>query len=76
MSVRFISKTHQIRELKDAISRDILEGFDKIGIGIASGTCEVVGMPPLKVTVQEPDGGSQIRDLLVPNQKIKSENHQ
>ena len=56
MAVRFISRTHGIRELKDAMSRDILEAFDKEGIGIASGTYEIVGMPPIKV---EMDGAGK-----------------
>jgi len=49
MTVRFIARDSGVRALKDAMSRDILEAFDKAGIGIASGTYEVVGMPPLKV---------------------------
>ena len=66
MSVRFIVKTYGIRELKDAMSRDILEGLDKAGIGIASGTYEVVGFPPVKVQLAGPDGngsGPQQRAL-------------
>jgi small-conductance mechanosensitive channel len=69
MSVRFIVKTYGIRELKDAMSRDILEEFDKAGIGIASGTYEVVGFPPVKVQLAGPDGngsGSQQRVLPEP----------
>lgn len=49
MGLRFIAKDSGIRDLKDRMSRDILEAFDKAGVGIASGTYEVVGMPPLKV---------------------------
>jgi len=56
MSVRFVSKTHGVRELKDAMSRDILKSFDEAGIGIASGTYEVVGFPPVKVEWAGPDG--------------------
>ncbi len=51
MTVRFIVEDHGIREIKNRMSRDILEAFDQAGIGIASGTYEVVGMPPLKVQV-------------------------
>ena len=54
MSVRFIARDSGVRALKDAMSRDILEAFDKAGIGIASGTYEVVGMPPLKVELSGP----------------------
>ena len=48
-AVRFIVEDHGIRQVKNKISRDILEGLDSAGIGIASGTYEIVGMPPLKV---------------------------
>lgn len=66
MTVRFITKTHGIRELKDAMSRDILKAFDEAGIGIASGTYEVVGFPPVKVEWAGPNGGGsapQRRDI-------------
>ena len=49
LSVRFLCGTHDIRGLKDKISRDILRDLDKAGIGIASGTYEIVGVPPIKV---------------------------
>ena len=55
LSVRFLCGTHDIRGLKDRISRDILRDFDAAGIGIASGTYEIVGVPPIKVeTMQIP----------------------
>ena len=49
MSVRFVTPDHGIRAVKDAMSREILDGLDAVKIGIASGTYEVVGMPELKV---------------------------
>lgn len=45
LSVRFITKDHEIREIKDCMSRDILHEFDKAGLEIASATLEIVGMP-------------------------------
>lgn len=48
MSVRFVAEDAGIRELKDRISRDILQGLDEAGIGIASGTYNIVGLPPVK----------------------------
>jgi small-conductance mechanosensitive channel len=48
LTVRFIVREHGIRELKDAISRDILSGFDEAGISIASTTMDIVGFPPLR----------------------------
>lgn len=49
MAVRFVVEDHGIRETKNRMSRYILNGITQAGIGIASGTYEVVGMPPLKV---------------------------
>lgn len=49
LTVRFLSKTHDVRGLKDRMSRYILSELDKAGIGIASGTYDIVGMPPLRV---------------------------
>ena len=52
MSVRFVTEEHGVRKVKDAMSRDILDGFDTARISIASGTYDVVGMPELHVTVK------------------------
>ena len=49
LSVRFVVEDHGIRNVKSDISREILDQFDQVGIGIASGTYEVVGMPQLRV---------------------------
>jgi len=49
MTVRFLAKDRDIRELKDAITREILDGFDAAGIGIASSTYDIVGLPPVRV---------------------------
>ncbi len=54
MSLRFIAGDSGIRALKDKMSRDILDAFEKAGIEIASGTYEVVGMPPIEVRLAEP----------------------
>ncbi|HEY4036733.1 MAG TPA: hypothetical protein VGL94_22480 [Ktedonobacteraceae bacterium] len=40
-------REHAMREIKDAISRDILETFDQARIGIASPTFDIVGFPPI-----------------------------
>ena len=45
LSVRFITKDHEIREVKDRMSRDILDEFDKAGLEIASATLEIFGLP-------------------------------
>lgn len=49
LTVRFLTRDHGTRELKDAMSRDILADLDASGIGIASETNEVVGFPPLRI---------------------------
>ncbi|HEX4772491.1 MAG TPA: mechanosensitive ion channel domain-containing protein [Bryobacteraceae bacterium] len=49
LSVRFLCGTHDIRGLKDRISREILSGLEGSGIGIASGTYEIVGVPPIQL---------------------------
>ncbi|MDC4204351.1 MAG: mechanosensitive ion channel [Candidatus Manganitrophus sp.] len=49
MTVRFIARDYGVRELKDAMSRDILKAFDEARIGVASATFEIVGLPPLRI---------------------------
>ncbi len=51
LSIRFLCGTHDIRGLKDRISREILSGLEAANIGIASGTYEIVGVPPIRVEV-------------------------
>ena len=54
LTVRFITREHGVREVKDAISRDILAALDAAGIGIASATYEIVGLPPIRVVRDVP----------------------
>jgi small-conductance mechanosensitive channel len=49
MSVRFIAGTHGVRDVKDRMSREILDAFERAGIGIASATYDVVGFPPIRI---------------------------
>jgi hypothetical protein len=49
LAVRFLCGTHDVRGLKDRISREILSGLEAAKIGIASGTYEIVGVPPIRV---------------------------
>jgi small-conductance mechanosensitive channel len=49
LSVRFITEAHGVRSVKDRMSRDLLNAMDEIGLGVASATFEVVGIPPLRV---------------------------
>ena len=56
LTVRFLVKDHDVRGLKDRMSRKIIAEMDQAGIGIASGTYEIVGMPPLQVAMARPEG--------------------
>jgi small-conductance mechanosensitive channel len=47
LTVRFMVKDHGIRDLKDAVTRDVLKAFERAGITIATTTLNVVGFPPL-----------------------------
>ena len=42
LTVRFVARDHGVRELKDAMCREILAGLDAAGIAVASRTIEVV----------------------------------
>jgi small-conductance mechanosensitive channel len=53
MSLRFLAQDAGVRELKDAMSRDIIDQLDQAGIGVASGTYEIVGLPPVRVVMDE-----------------------
>jgi len=54
LTVRFLAPDHGTRELKDAMSREILSALDEAGIGIASATYEIVGTPTLKIEGSSP----------------------
>lgn len=49
LTVRFITRDHGIRNVKDAMSREVLPQLEASGIGIASATVEISGLPPLDV---------------------------
>jgi small-conductance mechanosensitive channel len=49
LTVRFITHDHGVRHVKDAMSRELLAGLDRAGIGIASATMEITGLPHLVV---------------------------
>jgi hypothetical protein len=66
--VRFLCRTHDIRGLKDRISREILSGFDEAKIGIASSTYDVVGFPPIRLETSENIG----RSAAVPDRRLSA----
>jgi len=49
LTLRFLARTHGVRELKDRLSRLILDRFDEAHIGLASATYDVVGFPPIRL---------------------------
>lgn len=55
LSLRFFARPHGARVLKDDIARRILDGLEREGIGIASGTYDIVGLPPLKLDAKTID---------------------
>lgn len=49
LTVRFLTRTHDIRSLKDRMYRDILSALGEAHIGVASSTYDIVGLPPIHV---------------------------
>jgi len=49
LSLRFIVPDRGIREIKDAMYRDILRAFRDAKISVASGTYDIVGFPPIRI---------------------------
>ena len=47
LSLRFLVPVRGVREIKDRMTRDIVRDLDAAGIGIASATFEIVGVPNL-----------------------------
>jgi small-conductance mechanosensitive channel len=61
LSVRFLCKDHGIRALKDAMSRELLRRLNAEKISIASGTYDIVGLPPVRVELATPAPPPQAR---------------
>lgn len=49
LSLRFVVDHRGVRGVKDVMSRRIIDAFDEAGIGIASATYEIVGLPGLRL---------------------------
>jgi small-conductance mechanosensitive channel len=54
LTVRFLAHEYGVRARKDAMSRYIIDELDAAGIGIASATYEIVGLPPIRVVQPNP----------------------
>lgn len=52
LTVRFLCKDHDIRGLKDRMSREIKANLAKAKIGVASSTYDIVGLPPIRVQME------------------------
>jgi small-conductance mechanosensitive channel len=49
LTVRLLVPDRGTRDIKDAMSREVIAALDEAGIGIASATSEIVGFPTLNV---------------------------
>ena len=49
LTVRFVVRDRGMRDVKDAMTREILRELKVAGIGIASGTYDIVGLPPIRI---------------------------
>ena len=49
LTLRFTGPVHGIRGIKDVMARDIIAAFVEAKLEIASGTYEIVGIPPIRV---------------------------
>jgi hypothetical protein len=63
--VRFTVLTHGVGEVKDAMSRYIISEF-KVGVGIASATCDIVGLPAIEIPRQRTPGSWLTRPFRRP----------
>lgn len=61
LTVRFVVRDRGIRDVKDAMSRDILKEFEAAGIELASATFEIVGLPELRVGIPPGADGAAAR---------------
>lgn len=49
LTVRFLVEDHGIPEVKDAVTRDIIAGFDEAGIKVATASFEVSAVAPIRI---------------------------
>ncbi|HEX2542026.1 MAG TPA: mechanosensitive ion channel domain-containing protein [Caldimonas sp.] len=52
ITVRFLAHDHGVRKMKDAMSREVLARLEQSGIGIASATFEITGLPEVQAKVR------------------------
>ncbi len=56
LTVRFVVRERGIRDIKDKMSREIMDALDEAGIGVASASFNIAGLPEVKVSVSKRDG--------------------
>lgn len=61
LTVRFVCPERGVRDIKDRMSRDILSALDAAGIGIASATFEITGLPPLRLVGGPTNGSNEFK---------------
>ncbi len=54
LTVRFLVQDHGIRDVKDGMTRALLPALQAAGIGLATTSFEVVGLPPLRIASVAP----------------------
>jgi small-conductance mechanosensitive channel len=57
LGARFVTRERGVREVKDAMSRDVLAALDEAGIAIASATVALADLPPVRVSLDRRPGG-------------------
>jgi len=53
LTLRFIARDHGTREMKDAMSREVLAKLDQAGVGIASTTLEITALPEVRAKLAD-----------------------
>ncbi|MGI9086558.1 MAG: mechanosensitive ion channel family protein [Chthoniobacterales bacterium] len=53
LTLRFVVNERGVREVKDRMNREILSALEQAKIGIASGTYDIVGLPPIRIVTEQ-----------------------
>jgi small-conductance mechanosensitive channel len=61
MSIRFVARAYEVRQLKNVMTREILQGLEQLGVSIASTTFEVVGLPHMNVHLEYEDDRQSVK---------------
>jgi small-conductance mechanosensitive channel len=63
LTVRFLSPDHGTREIKDRMSREILDRLDAAGMKVASATYEITAVAPLRIEGDSQKDSSRAEQL-------------